>query len=83
MFTEKVVTIISPSLCFQPDDCGHMKELKFLRERNEELENDNAALHAQNREMWERVDGLRAELSIKEATWCEMEEKFKLEVRRR
>ncbi|XP_035828236.1 centrosomal protein of 290 kDa [Aplysia californica] len=63
-------------------DCGHWKELTFLRQRNEELENDNAALMAQNRELRERVDSLLADLSVKEATWCEMEEKFKLELKR-
>ncbi|KAK3781197.1 hypothetical protein RRG08_020387 [Elysia crispata] len=63
-------------------DCGHETELNFLRHRNEELENDNSALTAQNRELRERVDALLSDLSVKEASWCEMEEKFKLELKR-
>ncbi|RUS84923.1 hypothetical protein EGW08_007333 [Elysia chlorotica] len=63
-------------------DCGHETELTFLRQRNEELENDNSALTSQNRELRERVDALLSDLSVKEASWCEMEEKFKLELKR-
>ncbi|GFN99343.1 Elks/rab6-interacting/cast family member 1-like [Plakobranchus ocellatus] len=63
-------------------DCGHEQELTFLRQRNEELENDNSALTTQNRELRERVDSLLSDLSVKEASWCQMEEKFKLELKR-
>ncbi|BFZ25485.1 hypothetical protein BsWGS_28524 [Bradybaena similaris] len=62
--------------------CDHLAQLEFLRQRNEELENDNVAITTQNRELQERVQSLLSDLSVKEAGWCQMEEKFKQELTR-
>ncbi|XP_059172960.1 myosin-1-like [Physella acuta] len=66
----------------EDSSCGHETELEFLRNRNEELENDNAAMTIQNRELRDRVFVLMGNLSAKEASWCDMEEKLKAELTR-
>ncbi|CAG5127286.1 unnamed protein product [Candidula unifasciata] len=77
---EAQINQIKPNT-LQEQACNHLAQLEFLRQRNEELANDNIATTTQNRELRERVDTLLSELSIKEAGWCEMEEKFKLELK--
>ena len=44
------------------------------------MANENMALRFENRDFSERVDSLRLELSVKEAQWCEEEEKLKNKV---
>ncbi|CAL1545395.1 unnamed protein product [Lymnaea stagnalis] len=66
----------------EESSCSHETELEFLRQRNEVLENDHAAITLQNRELRDRVFVLTSDLSAKEASWCEMEEKFKSELQR-
>ena len=44
------------------------------------LEGDNAALMVEHSDLKERVSSLVSELSVKEAQWCEEEEKLKLKV---
>ena len=60
-------------LCCQTTDCGHLALI-------ESLGSENLALNVDNEELRERVEGLYRELSIKEAQWCESEEKYKLKV---
>ncbi|KAI8775498.1 chromosome-associated kinesin KIF4 [Biomphalaria glabrata] len=62
--------------------CNHETELEFLQQRNEVLENENVAIMTQNRELRDRVFVLMSDLNVKEAKWCEMEEKFKSELQR-
>ncbi|XP_064594929.1 kinesin-like protein KIF3A [Liolophura sinensis] len=62
-------------------DCGHERELASLRERVCALEAENAAVLLENAECKEQLGGLVTELSVKEAHWCEMEEKYKLELK--
>ena len=52
----------------------------MLRYRVTELESDNAALLVENEDLRDRTKSLLQELSVKEAEWCEMEEKLTLKV---
>ncbi|KAH9504325.1 hypothetical protein Btru_064633 [Bulinus truncatus] len=71
-----------PERSEQNAECSHLTELEFLRQRNEVLENENVAAMTQNRELRDRVFVLMSDLNVKEAKWCEMEEKFKSELQR-
>ena len=60
--------------------CNHEDDIARLKKRITELEADNGALMVENNDLKERVSSLVTELSVKEAQWCETEEKFKLKV---
>ncbi|KAK3581027.1 hypothetical protein CHS0354_013923 [Potamilus streckersoni] len=62
--------------------CNHGDEITRLRKKNSELEADNAALLMENSDLKDRVTSLISELSLKEAHWCELEEKLKLEMKK-
>lgn len=51
-----------------------------LRREILDLQADNGALMIENTDLKDRVTSLVTELSVKEAKWCEMEEKMKIEV---
>ena len=61
--------------------CNHEDEIAKLKTKITGLEGDNAALMVENSDLKERVSSLVSELSVKEAQWCEEEEKLKLKVR--
>ena len=61
--------------------CNHEDEIAKLKTKITVLEGDNAALMVENSDLKERVSSLVSELSVKEAQWCEEEEKLKLKVR--
>ena len=61
--------------------CNHDDEIVKLKTKITVLEGDNAALMVENSDLKERVSSLVSELSVKEAQWCEEEEKLKLKVR--
>ncbi len=61
-------------------DCGHEVEIQKLKEHISELEADNAALVVENSDLKIKASGLLQELSVKEAEWCETEEKLNLKV---
>ena len=60
--------------------CNHEEDMARLKKRISDLEADNAALLVENNDLKERVSSLVTELSLKEAKWCEEEEKLKLKV---
>lgn len=62
-------------------ECGHQPFIEALQQQLLELQADNTALLMENSDLKDRVNSLVTELSIKEATWCENEEKLKIEVR--
>lgn len=62
-------------------ECGHQPFIEALQQQLVELQADNTALLMENSDLKDRVNSLVTELSIKEATWCENEEKLKIEVR--
>ena len=64
----------------QESACDHEEELQRLKIYINELEGDNAALRIENQERSSRVESLVMDLSIKEATWCQAEERAKQEV---
>ncbi|XP_046570978.1 uncharacterized protein LOC124279216 [Haliotis rubra] len=64
----------------QDSKCDHEAELACLRVELSEAEGENAALRVENQELRERVDTLATELSVKEAGWCDREEKLKLQL---
>lgn len=66
----------------QESSCNHEIELEALRRQVSSLEADNAALVIENTDLKDRVTSLVTELSIKEAKWCENEEKLKIEINR-
>lgn len=66
----------------QDSECGHKPLIEALQQQLLELQADNAALLMENSDLKDKVNSLVTELSIKEATWCETEEKLKIEVRR-
>jgi regulator of replication initiation timing len=57
-----------------------VKFVLYLYKNISELQADNAALVVENSDLNERVSSLVNDLSIKEATWCENEDKLKIEV---
>lgn len=61
--------------------CNHEEDITRLKKRISDLEADNAALLVENSDLKERVTSLVTELSVKEAKWCEEEEKLKLKVK--
>ncbi|XP_041373339.1 A-kinase anchor protein 9-like [Gigantopelta aegis] len=56
--------------------CTHEEEITQLRQDMAELTNENLALRIENSQLSDQVDSLRLELSVKEAHWCETEEKL-------
>ncbi|XP_076110638.1 uncharacterized protein LOC143079280 isoform X1 [Mytilus galloprovincialis] len=62
--------------------CDHDIEIEALRKNIAELQGDNAALVVENDDLNERVNSLVYDLSIKEATWCDNEEKMKIEMQK-
>ena len=60
--------------------CNHDDEITRLKKKVSDLEGDNAALLIENNDLKERVTSLVTELSMKEARWCETEEKLNLKV---
>ncbi|XP_048772391.2 uncharacterized protein LOC125678194 isoform X2 [Ostrea edulis] len=61
-------------------ECGHKPLIEALQQQLLELQADNAALLMENSDLKDKVNSLVTELSIKEATWCETEEKLKIEL---
>lgn len=61
--------------------CNHEEDMVRLKKRISDLEADNAALLVENNDLKERVSSLVTELSLKEAKWCEEEEKLKLKIK--
>nr|XP_022326353.1 dynactin subunit 1-like isoform X2 [Crassostrea virginica] len=61
-------------------ECGHQPFIDALQQQCVELQADNTALLMENSDLKDRVNSLVTELSIKEATWCENEEKLKIEL---
>lgn len=61
-------------------ECGHQPFIEALQQQLVELQADNTALLMENSDLKDRVNSLVTELSIKEATWCENEEKLKIEL---
>ncbi|XP_048254617.1 uncharacterized protein LOC124121805 [Haliotis rufescens] len=66
----------------QDSKCDHEAELARLRVELSDAEGENAALRVESQQLRERVDTLATDLSIKEAGWCEKEEKLKIELQR-
>ncbi|XP_071095300.1 uncharacterized protein [Haliotis cracherodii] len=66
----------------QDSKCDHEAELARLRVELSDAEGENAALRVESQQLKERVDTLATDLSIKEAGWCEKEEKLKMELQR-
>lgn len=62
--------------------CDHDIIIEALRKNISELQADNAALVVENSDLSERVSSLVNDLSIKEATWCENEDKLKIELQK-
>ncbi|XP_061164636.1 desmoplakin-B-like isoform X1 [Saccostrea echinata] len=61
-------------------ECGHQPIIEALQHQLLELQADNTALLMENSDLKDRVNSLVTELSIKEASWCEAEEKLKIEL---
>ncbi|XP_060081927.1 uncharacterized protein LOC132561214 [Ylistrum balloti] len=66
----------------QETSCDHEAEIEALRRQVCSLEADNAALMIENTDLKDRVTSLVIDLSVKEAKWCEMEEKLKIQINR-
>ncbi|OWF55960.1 uncharacterized protein LOC110453566 isoform X2 [Mizuhopecten yessoensis] len=66
----------------QEKSCDHESEIEALQRYIYSLEADNAALLIENTDLKDRVTSLVTDLSIKEAKWCEMEEKLKIDINR-
>lgn len=62
--------------------CGHEKEIESLRKQLADVMADNGALQVENADLKDRVNSLLTDLSVKEASWCDMEEKLKIEIQR-
>ena len=60
--------------------CNHDDDIAKLKKKVADLEADNAAVMIENNDLKERVTSLVSELSMKEAQWCETEEKLNLKV---
>lgn len=61
--------------------CNHEEEIKRLKKTLEEMASDKLALRIENEELNERVSSLIQDLSVKEATWCETEERLNLKLK--
>ncbi|ESP02345.1 hypothetical protein LOTGIDRAFT_205097 [Lottia gigantea] len=62
-------------------NCNHEAELLMLKTSIEELESDNAALRLHSDDLKDKIKSLEADLSIKEANWCDNEEKLKMQLK--
>ncbi|XP_033758457.1 uncharacterized protein LOC117340797 [Pecten maximus] len=64
----------------QESSCDHEVVIEALQGHVGSLEADNAALVIENTDLKDRVNSLVTDLSIKEANWCEMEEKLRIQI---
>ncbi|XP_038065294.1 spindle pole body component 110-like isoform X2 [Patiria miniata] len=71
-----------------PTPCNHEEEIAALKRKNKDLQSENEELKLFNEElktensaMREKFEELFAELSIKEAQWCEKEEQLNLKMK--